>query len=392
MNTTEKSPGNTWRNAMEGELDSVIALAISPNGKWIASGSRQHAILRNAAMTAEGGQQSPDMVFEWIAPMDNDPYTRPFTFSPDSRVLACCTRDPEGFIQVRDVLTGNRLAVLRVPAGARDGLDACRASCVWSSNGETLTSVVFIPSQHQFLVQVWNAENYRLISTITWTTSFHSPSFLYSPNGRWLASFQTAGNRLQQSPPVTSMEVAGACTVLGAPLTGIPTACHILTATFDQASTRFAAVSSNHILHVWSLSTGAKLLQVPMNEYPNDSERLALAFSPDGTQLLSCSGGRGAAFVLTLRDAASGRTLLPRRPAYHFLRGRTAPRFVFSDDRTHLLSASADGFVQLWRAGDAAFVRDVVRDGDAPTAFAWSADGRVLAWGTEGGGVVVKPL
>ena len=333
-----------------------------------------------------------DMVYEWIAPVDDDPFTQPFAFSPDSRVLACCTRDPEAFVQVRDVYTGNCLAMLRAPADAMDTLDTCRAACVWAPNGEALISVVFIPSQHRFLVQVWNADNYRLISTITQATSFHSPSFLYSPNRRWLASFQTARGRPQTSPQASPAQEAGACTVLGAPLMSVPTDCHILSATFDQTSTRFAAVSSDHVLHVWSLRTGAKLLQVPMNEYPNDPERLVLAFSPDGTQLLSCSGGRGAAFVLTIRDAASGRTLLPRRSAYHFLRARTAPRFVFSGDRTHLLSASKDGFVQMWRAGDASFVRDIARDGDAPTVFAWSEDGQTLAWGTASGGVVSKPL
>ena len=324
--------------------------------------------------------------------MDDDPFTQPFAFSPDSRVLACCTRDPEAFVQVRDVYTGNCLARLRAPTAAMDTLDTCRATCVWAPNGEALISVVFIPSQHRFLVQVWNADNYRLISTITQVTSFHSPSFLYSPNRRWLASFQAARGRPQASPQASPAQEAGACTVLGTPLMSVPTDCHILSATFDQTSTRFAAISSDHVLHVWSLRTGAKLLQVPMNEYPNDPERLVLAFSPDGTQLLSCSGGRGAGFVLTIRDAASGRTLLPRRSAYHFLRARTAPRFMFSDDRTHLLSASEDGVVQIWRAGDASFARDIARDGDAPTVFAWSEDGQTLAWGTASGGVVAKPL
>ena len=65
---------------------------------------------------------------------------------------------------------------------------------------------------------------------------------------------------------------------------------------------------------------------------------------------------------------------------------------MFSDDRTHLLSASEDGVVQIWRAGDASFARDIARDGDAPTVFAWSEDGQTLAWGTASGGVVAKPL
>ncbi|KAI1794833.1 WD40-repeat-containing domain protein [Ganoderma leucocontextum] len=387
------SEGNIWRTATKSESDSVVALAISPDGKWIASGSRQHAIVWNAMTGGGSDQQYLEMVHEWIAPVDDDPLTRPFAFAPDSLVLACCTRDPEAFIQVRDVITGELLAVLRAPGEAVNGFDACRASCVWSRNSEALTSVVFIPSQHKFVVQVWNAENYRMISTTTEITSFHSPSFLYSPNRHWLASCQTArGHYVQTSPPVSFMRNVGAGTMLGAPLMSVPMDCHILSATFDQSSTRFAAVSSDHVLHVWSLSTGTKLLQVPMNEYPNDSERLVLMFSPDGAQLLSCSGGRGASFVLTTRDASTGRTVLPRRPGYHFLRTRTAPRFVFSDDRRHLLSASEDGVLQLWLAADASFVRDIARGGAAPTTFAWSEDGKILAWGTESGGVVVKPL
>ena len=383
--------GNVLRSATENESDSVVALAVSPDKKSIVSGSRQQAILWHVMAGAEG-HEFLEMVHEWIAPLDDDPFTRPFVFSSDSQVLACCTRDPGAFVQVRDVVTGKLLAAFRAPAQAVGGLDICRASCVWSPDSKTLTSVVSIPSQHQLLVQVWNAKNYRMVSATTETTSLHSPSFLCSPNGRWMACFQTARSHSSTSPPVSPTWEVGACTVLGAPLTNVPMDCHILSAVFDQTSTRFAAVSSDHILHVWSLSAGTKLLQVRMREYPNDSERLVLAFSPDGTKLLSCSGGRGAAFVLTVRDAASGRTLLPRRPAYHFLRTRTAPRFAFSNDGGHLLSASEDGSVQLWRAADASFVRDLARSGDAPTTFAWSEDGTVLAWGTKGGGVVVKPL
>ena len=100
----------------------------------------------------------------------------------------------------------------------------------------------------------------------------------------------------------------------------------------------------------------------------------------------------GAAFILTARDSASGHTLLPRRYGYHCLRIRARPRFVFSDDGRHMVSASDDGFVQMWRTSDASFLKDLARGGDEPTRFAWSEDGKLVAWGTKGGGIVVSEL
>ena len=123
-------------------------------------------------------------------------------------------------------------------------------------------------------------------------------------------------------------------------------------------------------MRVWDAGTGQLL-----HDLRGDTGGVwSVAWSPDGTRLLTGGGG------VRVWDAGTGQLL-------HDLRGDTgAVRSVaWSPDGTRLVSGGDDGGVRVWDAGTGQLLHDLRGDTGMVRSVAWSPDGTRLLTGGGGG-------
>jgi WD40 repeat protein len=149
----------------------------------------------------------------------------------------------------------------------------------------------------------------------------------------------------------------------------------VLMLAFDPAGRRVATATTSGRDAVLDAGSGKLLYVVPASGSSG-----SVAFSPDGTKLLT-SGGHS----VRVWDAATGaRELDERAPGVEDA--------VFSPDGTEVAAGGNDGLVRIWSLEGGAQVRKLrpaATGHDQVYAVAYSRDGRYLAAGTLSGGVVV---
>jgi hypothetical protein len=107
---------------------------------------------------------------------------------------------------------------------------------------------------------------------------------------------------------------------------------------FSPDGTRIVSGSSDKTVKVWDAATGAEALTLK----GHTSGVRSVAFSPDGTRIVSGSSDK----TVRLWDAATGAEALT-------LKGHTGPVWsvAFSPDGTRIVSGSYDKTVKVWDAG-----------------------------------------
>ncbi|KIM97029.1 hypothetical protein OIDMADRAFT_105875 [Oidiodendron maius Zn] len=311
----------------------VFAIAFSPDGRQIASGSDGWTIKLWDATTGD--------LQKTLTGHSNSVFA--IAFSPDGRQIASGSHDRT--IKLWDATTGNFQKTLTGHLGS-------------------VLAIVFSPDSRQIasgsrdpMIKLWDATTGNLQKTLT----SHSDSvwaIVFSPDSRQIAS----GSRDQ------TVKLWDATTGdLQKTLTGHLGS--VLAIAFSPDSRQIASGSDDQTIRLWDATTGN--LQKTLTGH-SDSV-FAIAFSPDGRQIASGSGDR----TIKLWDAITGnlRKTLTGHSEWVFA-------IAFSPDGRQIASGSRDRTVKLWDTTIVDLQKTPTSHSKWVTAIAFSTDGRQIASGS----------
>jgi eukaryotic-like serine/threonine-protein kinase len=315
------------RHILEGHLDRVLMVRVSPKGDPIASSSDDGTIHlwnpksgEGRALTGHGARVSA------------------IDFSPDGSRIASGSHDRS--VRIWDVEAGTSLELAGHEAGVMH--------VAWSPDGKRLAS-----SSEDGTVRVWtpggDVKDGRVLAVPGATRNVMSA---FSPDGKWLITGGHGSSvRLFDLEGGEERELTGH--------TG-----EVVHVAFAADGETFASASSDGTVRIWSKSTGrARVFD------GHEGGVLFVAFAPDG-KCIASAGLDGTVRMFTFE----GQPLT-------VLRGHTerVRELVFSGKR--LASASWDHSVRVWDLQTGESV-PLYGHGEFVSSVAFSPDGLVLASGS----------
>ncbi|KAI2630918.1 WD40-repeat-containing domain protein [Hypoxylon sp. NC1633] len=329
-----KSDWDAYLQTLEGHSDFVKAVAFSPDGQLLASGSFNHTIrLWNAItgthlQTLEGHGGAVDVV----------------TFSPNNQFLASGSRDQT--VRVWNVASGMHQQTLE----CHDGLVEAVA---FSPDGRFLVS-----ASTDHTVRVWNAKTGLLLKKITDGHVGSVQAVAFSPDGRLIASafadhtdhtillWNLATGKHQRSLKGHSRLISAIA--------------------FSPDSQVLASGSFDCLVLLWNVANGAQ-------EYRLEGHRQsieAIAFSPDG-QLLASASSDETIRLFNLTTGAHQSTFIGH--------SYSVCAVAFSSDSQLLVSGALDNTIRLWDTRLYTHQQVFGRHSDYINAIVFSPDGLLVA-------------
>jgi WD40 repeat protein/tetratricopeptide (TPR) repeat protein len=323
-----------------GHASCVTSVAYSPDGRRLASGSRDGTARVWDALTGA----------ELLALKGHTGYVTSVAYSPDGRRLASGGND--GTVRVWDARTGTELLALK-------GLAGGVSSVAYSPDGRQLAS-----GGYDKTVRVWDALTGAELLALTGHTGGVS-SVAYSPDGRRLAS-GGSDKTVRVWDALTGAELLA--------LTGQTQ--QVSSIAYSPEGQRLASAGSDGTVRVWDARTGAELLTL----WGSPGFATSVAYSPDGRRL--ASGGAGG--TVRVWDARTGDELLA-------LKGHTAATdsIAYSPDGQRLASGGRDNGILVWDARTGAALLALKGHTRGVSGVAYSPDGQRLASGSTDGTVRV---
>jgi WD40 repeat protein/serine/threonine protein kinase/energy-coupling factor transporter ATP-binding protein EcfA2 len=321
---------------LSGHHDAVRSVAFSPDGRLIASGSRDGAIMVWDAATRRALGQPLTGHTDRVNSV---------AFSPDGRLLASGGAD--NTIRLWDVATG-------APRGQPlTGHEDAVWSVAFSPDGKTLAS-----GSSDGTVMLWDVETgERLMPPLTGHQD-EVYTVAFSPDGQRLAS--AGADMMIILWDVSTGEPAGES------LSGHED--WIYSLAFSPDGRLLASGGADNTIRLWDVETGDPV-GLPLQGHTDWVRHVT--FSPDGAQLISASSDD----TVRLWDVATGTALLTL--AGH---GGEVWSVAVGPDGYTLVSGDADGRVVLWNTSDRYPLRRLLSGHYSEVAsVAFSPDGRILA-------------
>jgi WD40 repeat protein len=291
----------------------LSALAISPDGEWLAVGGYRGDIKTGAIKLWSTKTWSEVKSLSGVGEA-----THALAFSPDSRRLVSGHQDDK--VRVWDVATGTSHTL----AGHKSMVE----DVAFSPDGRLIAS-----ASRDTTVRIWDTETGALLTTLSHERQVFSVAF--HPRGRLLAS--STGEVVTSSRgDLVLWDLDSARVVRKAPaLAGM-----VYKARFSPSGRRLATAGYDGVVRIWDSTTLNELLPLA----GHTPRAFWVAFSRDGDELIS--GGDDG---IRCWNAGS----LPERPQHHPLRTfsgheQPIPVLALTPDGSRLISGSDDGTARVW--------------------------------------------
>ncbi|KAG8713740.1 hypothetical protein FRC09_018377 [Ceratobasidium sp. 395] len=340
--------------------DSVFSVAVSPDGRLVASGSYDHTV---CIWDSHTGQIVAGPL------VGNTDLVNSVSFSPDSNHVASGSNDKT--IRIWDCKTG------KLVAGPFAGHTDKVRSVVFSPDGFHLAS-----GSGDCTVRIWDAKTGQAMEH---PCSGHTNSVLsvaYSPNGHFVASGSADCS-------IRIWNARNGELYLG-PLNGHSSS--VCSVRYSPTGSFIVSGSNDHTVRVWDSHSG-DLIAGPLEGH-TDIVR-SVAYSPDGAHIVSSSEDH----TIRIWDAQTGDT------AAGPLRGHTNHVYaaIYMPDGHRIVSCSSDGTIRIWDArtrhtrsslseGHTAGVLSVAFSPDGSRIVSGSEDCTVCIWDSQSERRLAGPL
>jgi eukaryotic-like serine/threonine-protein kinase len=315
----------------------VWAIALSPDGRSLASGSQDGALSLWDAATGRA----------LAIPRGHAHTVNQVQFSPDGRRIASASYD--GTARLWDAATGGEIRVLR-------GHTAPVLWIAFSRDGRRLVS-----GSEDRTLRLWDTTTGRSTAVLRGHTGTIR-AMAFSPDGRRVASVGHGDPLGRLWDAETGQEVA----TLRRPKAGL----HSLAYSPDGRLIATGGEAPDSTVCLWDAATGSPRAVSAGHENEVD----CLAFSPDGSRLASASLDQ----TVRLWEGTTGRPI-------KVLRGHSGwvNQVAFSPDGKRLMSASHDQTLRMWDAADGEPIAVLRGHAGFVWSLAFSPDGALIASSSE---------